>query len=182
LQDGSIAHNSDDKPDGSHPPQIPLVAKPDAPRRAATSSLADDFQVQHLTIPCGTFKIGEKIVFEYDLTNVSKKEATLPAAKINQNLVAARQHWIERVDGAEIPPLRNAFRQGNNCYRTNSLLLLADGAQPQRINPGGHSTYQDALSTASFPPGRYRLTVELQGKAHRLRGSTQELEFDLVDR
>jgi hypothetical protein len=58
--------------------------------------------------------------------------------------------------------------------------LLAAGLRQQPIKPNQQIEYKDSLATNGFRPGRYRLSVELQGKNQLKTGSKQQLEFDLV--
>ena len=168
-------------------PKRKLVAEPSAIHRQYTRSVADNFDIQDLTQAQEKYPVGQKILFKYNLANVAKKPVTIPPSEsgkggVDQNILAARQHWIEFLDGKEgaIPVLDGSFLKIDNRYQVSVILLLNEGKRPMFVKRDEKLPCTGEVQTDGFPAGRYRYTVELHGMKLRTVVSRQELKFEIM--
>ena len=158
-----------------HAASMPAPQKPDEPRPVI---LDKDLSLVKLSVGVPPFTAGMKLVFSAAIKNVSASPVALPFSESAGVRGVSRQLWIERLGRKKDIPAYQAARKGD-------WYAAGGGQETQRAGesvllPDQELLIKQPIITQGFPPGKYRLHVELSPMHAENIFTTAELDFELI--
>jgi hypothetical protein len=124
--------------------------------------LAKSFSLENLKIGKQPARVGDPIVFSFEVVNRSGQELMIPV-KNQFHVFGTQQVWIERMGmDSKIPvmPPRVAYYKGRYAQGGSDIL-----ARPVVVK-GESFRFNRTINTDGFPPGSYRVHVEFKDRNH----------------